>query len=243
MSSVLPTNPAGRLFLLLNAARSKPNGSSTKQVWQEVFEIQNSPDDLFIHLGNLQKLTAEVKYLVTRNLGDLSSQYLTMFSSIERAVSVTNLDAPWSNYIGFLSEGTMTELRFTWIALDTKFHEEVLDQDKLQELLVSVQDLIKDTLAGDIDPKLKEIIIDLLRGVEESILEYKIRGAESLQKNLERTIGAIRYNYNFFQGKEEDQIVKRLWNIMVKINDLTTFGLNTPQLLAGTTLALKALTS
>jgi len=243
VNSVLPTNPAGRLFLLLNAAQSKPDGFATKQVWQEVFEIQKSPDDLFIHLGNLQKLTAEVKYLVTRYLGELSNHYLTMFSNIERAVKATNLDAQWANSKGFLSEATLTELRFTWIALDTKLHEKTLDQDQLQELLASVQGLMGDVLAGDIDLKLKEIIVDLLHGIEESIFEYKIRGAASLQKTLERTIGTIRYNYNLFQSKEEDPFVKRLWDIMVKINDLTTFGLNTPLLLTGTSFVLKALTT
>jgi len=243
MATVRCNNPAGRLYLILQEARSKPEGNATKQVWREVLANKNEAADLFIYLSNLYLLVSEVKDKINMTAGDLKEHYLTMFSNIERVVGATNLDADWGSYKQFLTDAVMTELRFCWIELLKTCSEEEVDHDKLMAIYEDIKRLITDALESDIDLTLKQIIVDLLGSIEQSILEYKIRGATSLKKSLERAMGAIQFNYQLFKEKEGNPLVNRLWSIMVNINELTTFALNMPPLLVGTSFALKALTA
>lgn len=243
MSDVKGNNPAGRLYLILEEARSKANGLATKQVWSEVLKHDKNTDNVFAYLSSLQVLVAEVKHKVCLHIPDLKSQYLTLYDNIERVTGATNLDAQWSSYRPLLTDAVMVELRFCWIGLRDSCLEKEIDQDKLMSLLSEIRKLIQDALDSDFDITLKQIIVDLLMGVEQSIIEFQLRGPESLQKNLERILGSLRFNYDLFKDKEGSPIINGLWSVMVSINEITTFALNVPPLFAGTSFALKALTA
>ena len=59
---IKPDNYAGRLYLILESAKSKGPNLPTRHVWAEVFQIdKNNIPLLFYHFSNLQKLYSKTK--------------------------------------------------------------------------------------------------------------------------------------------------------------------------------------
>jgi len=243
MNSVDEGNPAGRLFRMLNLARAKPDGYPAKRVWSEVINQEEDSASLFSDLAKLQQLACEVKNKINEYAGEDQNHYLTTFSNIEHLLRATNLDAAWSGYKHLLSDSVMTELRFCSLLLSKSCSEKIIEEEKLKELSEEVEQLLNDVLGAAMDTKLIEIVADFLAGIKSSISEYRIRGAKSLQRHLERVIGEIVFYHGLFSKEEGSDIVKRVWSLMVKVNDLTTFAINSPAVLTGSMSMLKALSA
>src|ERR1700749_4867652 len=106
-------NPAGRLYSILTKARSQNQQSSIKKVWSVVFE---TPEDqihkIYYYLTLLADLTEQAEKEV-KLIPDIDhSLYLKPFPSIRNILKISNLDAEWRNFQGYLNEPVMLALQF-----------------------------------------------------------------------------------------------------------------------------------
>lgn len=187
------TNPAGRLYHLLKAARPQTSNATFGEVWAEVFGID--PEDrgrLLVMLSHLLQQIEEGKQAVLETQELRQDLHLEPFQKLEKAFSVMNLDGQFNGWKkGHLPDGTLRDLEWCAEALSGIYSEGEIDREELAELQDDIQDLTKKTREADIPEDIRGVILDGLEHIRRAIFEYDLRGVDGLKDALEQNIGAI----------------------------------------------------
>lgn len=193
MANPPKTNPAGRLYHLLNKAVPKNSNRTFGEVWADVFGID--PEDrgrLLVMLSHLIQQIEEGRRVVEENPHLRQDLHLKPFVKLEEAFSRINVEAQWRSWKkNQLPDETLNDLEWCAESLKAVYPEGEIDREKLTELREDVEKLISEVRDADIPEDLKAVIIDGLEHVRRAIVEYDLRGVEGLQQALEQNLGTI----------------------------------------------------
>jgi hypothetical protein len=239
-------NPAGRLYMILEAAKAAPGGADGYQTWAGVFKVppyeasapeRKMPDESAAEaLGRflqVRTLVNEVESAL-RSIENINhSLYLTPFSRIRAAFSLHYLNG--GNYpgavLGQITEGDMTVLAFCAEALDAQHSESVVEEEQLKELLDAVAALYEEVRAADVGTSLKEIILDQLEIIRRAVHEYRIRGVVRLQEALNTVVGSYVLNKEVWEQSADLKEVKDYKQVLSRFAAVVSFASNTVKLL------------
>lgn len=205
-------NPAKRLYNILALARNEGDELPTREVWAKVLKASALPEPHFLQqLVYLQELVYEVKKAFQQiKQTKLVNQYMTHYADIELATSISNVDAPWSNYKHFLNDQAMFNLKHIGEKLSMSDYKlcYIISDDILYDLEREVLNLAEKVRQGVLDSSLKVIIIDQLEAIHRSINEYRLRGIEGMKKVLAYTYGEFIINHKLFEKeKNKDEVI------------------------------------
>jgi hypothetical protein len=221
------TNPAARLYDILDRAKKSGQSTPAFNIWQEVFELRDMPqNEVFRYIGALRELVDEVKYLVTSNMKINKTLFLSRYDRIEAATNIVNLGVSWGNSRGFLDDATMLSLAHISEEL-SKFHEEKeIESDLLRHLEEELRGIMQAVYESDMNEKLRILLLDELPAVLRALQEYRISGVKEMRKAIEQIYGTIILHHGLLFKEKDDEDLKRTLRFIEKISDAVISALD-----------------
>ena len=214
-------NPAGRLYDILSRANAQPQHNALGEVLSAALNASNSVD-FHNRLVYLKELVAEVRQAVENSESLNKDLYLSHYSQIENLVNARNYDMPWSNVSNLLNEPTLINIAHIAEILPPTYRENLIEEDVLNDLIFTIEELIKRVKESGLIIELQRIIIDQLYLTLNSIYAYKIRGARGLRETLSNSLGEFILNYELFKGAGDSEEVKQYKSVLTKIHTIVT---------------------
>lgn len=218
---VTADNPAGRLYDILSKTKAQPQHNALGEVLSAALNASNSVD-FHKRLVCLKELVAEVRQIVENSEGINKELYLSHYSQIENLVNARNYDMPWNNVSNLLNEPALINIAHIAEILPSTYRENLIEEDALNDLISTIEELIKRVKDSSLLIELQRIIIDQLYLTLNSIYAYKIRGARGLKEALSNSYGEFFLNYELFKSAKDFEEVKEYKTILKKIHTVVT---------------------
>jgi hypothetical protein len=219
--NVTNDNPAGRLYLLLEKAKSlRGNGFA---MWEQVFAIDSQlaeekrQFEVVVRLFQTQELVDDVERCLLAS-GDVDPEpYIAALPEIRKALNFKSLDT--GNYEVILSNIHDHGLRLLGLAseiLSRRHSETQITEDELSEILSQVRALFEKVKATSFesDPdvsRLQTFILDSLTYIDDAIQQFRIRGVKRLEDALVRIAGEMSYRYGNIPEQASKHETTRNW--------------------------------
>lgn len=230
------SNPAGRLFNLLTAARNKPDGSKIRDMWAKVLDCDPRNDaEISLRVLELYKISQEVQTLI-KLIPELNHDlYLASFNKIDKAIFPLNLEQPWRDKKRELSADLMTRLQFCAEELGKYYSEETLAEEDLQEISQMVSELYELIVDSSIDPSLRLALLEELSRIRFAISTYRIKGARGVKEALQSLLGSVIAHRETLRAlsKDEMTIPQKLGCLVNKLDTFTSKALKIGRILSG----------
>lgn len=216
------TNPAKRLYDSLNTIRIRQRvGSevSFADAAGQLFSIVNSYEQI---VKRSETMTEKQQNMHLNQLRDVKS---VLAQSINFEQVISRLD----------DRNLISGLQWASEEMNRHWDEYEIEEEYLASLQSDIDDLTSEIVNSDLDAQLKSVLTSGLNGVRQSILEYRIHGAEGLRQALDKSIVdmMIRYREEFEAAStktESQEFIRNYFEIIQKVNNLVSTGLKIKQL-------------
>ncbi|KVO77097.1 hypothetical protein WJ79_12340 [Burkholderia ubonensis] len=151
------------------------------------------------------------------------------------------LSANWQTFIGSIDDHTLTYLGMTADLLSGKEYVATLPADKVEALRNDVSELLRETRASDLEPKVKDAIARHLQRLLIALEEYSLTGALPVLDAVEAGIGHLAFDSNYKQALSDTDIGQRFVNVLTAAASIVTVVVGLPQLPASFHAAVKLL--
>ncbi|MGD6873409.1 hypothetical protein ACQCU1_14625 [Sutcliffiella horikoshii] len=210
---ILTENPAYRLHEIMKEVYTitSPNNVtiSYRDLWAKVFNFDPTNNDALLDATHsLLKLYLEVKDRIINNEMLNDEMNLRHLKKLEVIVMRYNLETNFNK--AHLSTDTMTALHYInkSFALVYGVEQTAISKETQSELLEEVRSLIDNIATSELPVDIKEILIRNMSNIQESLVLYKVSGAEGMRQALESTIGSIMLNRKQIESTKENPDVK-----------------------------------
>lgn len=213
------TNPARRLYSLLERGQFGRNPDrKIKPVLAKMFELKDNSDEseMYTKLATFLRLIATVERRCKAASDKRADQFLYAIKSVWSMFRGINLEGNWS--YSAISESDMGLIYLAAAYFDEFKEEALIDPKTLAEINAGATALSEEIVSGNLDERLKVIILDQLDAIQQSVDDYKIRGAEGLKKVLAESTGMIVLEKDAFAKNKDNPTVKKFWDVLTKIN-------------------------
>jgi hypothetical protein len=217
------TEPAGRLYDILQEGRTKPGDYPSRRVWASIFGVPEIDTGTILRmLAELIQLTYETKVEIEK-LEDVDHQlYLRPFQRIESLFSQINLDAPWKHWKDQIDEPTIYGLQFCSDKLSRATNYTKIDNDEIEKIKNSLSELTDQVLETQLDSFLKQLLVRNLESLRQSLIAYRIKGIDGIQQEIELNLGSMVLHRDEIRQKYEHSKSGNLWKKYLSFLD----GLN-----------------
>ncbi|MED5387434.1 MAG: hypothetical protein VX793_01165 [Pseudomonadota bacterium] len=207
----IKTDPAGRLHDLLESARKQPDSKRAREALGVIFDVDSKDTESLLRLlADLIMLTQNTKSRINA-LNDIDHElYLKPFANIEKILSALNLDSSWKPYRDLLNEPTLYGLRFCSDKLSRIDQAETVKKEDIEEIQSKLAALVEDILGTEIDMGVKELLLRNLEGLRQSLIAYRVRGLEGIEREVEVGLGALIINREKVERASSDNKVGSL---------------------------------
>lgn len=187
-------NPAGRLYLLLDAVRKQPKQTALQHAWADTLGFERGQQEVYVQkMAEIIQLTEEIKLLIAKEDVD-QHLYFKPFIKIQRLFALGSGVAV-EQALSHLDEGTMTGLEHCAELLARKFPEKEIEAETLKTVEAEVDALKERILASTLDNALKTVILDSIFEIQKAIGNYRVYGSRGVEKTIQNTMGAMQYFY------------------------------------------------
>lgn len=230
------SNPAGRLYKILMAARKHQDNTKIRKVWAEVLDCSESDDaELSLRVIEVYQLSHEVQTLIKLIPSLNHGLYLESFNKIDSAIFPLNLQASWRDKKKALDEGLMTSLKFCAEELGRNYSEESISEEDLKQITQIVSDLFESVSSSEIDPALRIALLEEVEKIRSAISVYRIRGARGVKEALQSLLGAVIVNREGLAelSVERPSLTEKLGELIEKLDSFTSLALKASRILSG----------
>jgi hypothetical protein len=233
-------NEIAKLVEVLNIAKKiNPNTSSTV-AYGKLFGIEDC-DEIMLTEAKYEILTIIKKAkenLInsrsnnTKKSVDLLNQTSNIFASINLSDSYGILNN-FKDYCQKLYDSMIYIEEF----YGQLFNEKLLPDAKIQELLSQIDDLINDLNKADIDNDFKNIIVQELLKLQQSMYKYKIYGNAGIENIICELTGKIILKINNPEviTEQEQNILEKVLSFIINTNNIISFSENISKIAANAT--------
>lgn len=210
-------NTAGRVLNLLRTAAQYNRNDSCRKCWASVCGCNASDTaEIFGKLLLLRFALDRIHHDVQRCPQIRSGNVLLpKFANIFRAISPNNLDESWNEYLRYLVNGELVALEVIANELDP---EDEIPAEELREIETLTSKLFNKIRESNLEAPLKYWSLDLLESLRRSLQEYKIRGAEGIEKAISSIIGELIRHAADLQPQKNNPWLQEFWQLVVKID-------------------------
>lgn len=235
---VASDNVIGRLYNVIYALKFT-SGSNSEDIFCKVFSIEE--DDKASILNNYAELfkmcTLGINRIEQLNPKNLQKHKDTLSKVID-GLSKIYFNAPkhvtnngMDKFNSYFSSDLMLSLEYCADYLSEHSTEEVVDDEKIIELLKEVNELEEFIVSSKLQNELERILIYQLNNVRESLLKYKLYGSQGVIDGVATTLGTLLLNREKFEGSKDKGTVERIFNVVAKINSIFSFKDNSIKLI------------
>jgi hypothetical protein len=217
-------NSATRLFKIFNEASNIGANFQIIQVWAQVFDVSDNKKSLkALKVSSyLNELSLETQLLREKlkesELPEI--EYGLELDNIEEAISPLNFQSSWSSSGQYLTEGTLTSLKYWGYMLPTE--QAFIPESHLTELLSLLDELEAMSIDSTFPLKLKETIKHQIQIIREAIAKYPIVGIKALRQAASSVYGEmtlVKDELANDQNKETTSKLKKIWELLLTTLD------------------------
>ncbi|SIR96003.1 hypothetical protein [Micromonospora avicenniae] len=191
-------NSASRLAAFLQQVRQQQRDTDKPavEVWKQIFGVSDDADVLK-KAADLARLVDEVEAEVRALPEDEDPDHLLAYLPQIRQVLGTFLFARQVKMHQVMSQVT-GEMAYSIATCERALRrngkvEPTISKDSARQLVEDVRAIIDDVVSSDLPNKLKELLVDRLRGVEAALLNVRIGGYANVEEAMDAlTFGAVR---------------------------------------------------
>ncbi|WP_026478223.1 hypothetical protein [Alkaliphilus transvaalensis] len=231
-------NVVGRLYNIIEKIRLNNHGNAETALSQ-VFSIEeNDRASIFCNYAELYRMALEGKKQIEKHSPKNIDKYLNTIDSVIDGLSKIYFNASkhvlsngLEKFDSHFSVKLMTSLEFCAEYLSNMSDEAILEDEKVKELIVDIDEIIHDILECNIDKELQQMLIFQLNNVRESLLKYELFGTEGIRNGISTTLGSLILNREKIHSDNDKKIVEKVFEIISKINTIVSLGNNGIKLL------------
>ena len=116
--------------------------------------------------------------------------------------------------------------------------EEYIESIKIESILETIGDLIKQVKSSDIDPEVQSKTLNLLCTLQIGLNQYEISGVSAFKDSVEKTLGVLILNQDIKEqlnhNKTTNTVFNQIFALIEKMNQIFQFAQNTPLLIEAT---------
>lgn len=216
------TDPAGRLHDLLESAKKQSDSKRAREALGIVFDVESTDTESLLRLlADLIMLSQKTKSRI-KSLDDISHEiYLKPFANIEKMLSTLNLDSSWKPYRDLLNEPTLYGLKFCSDKLSRIDQIETIKKAEIEAIQGQLSALVEDILDSDIESSVKELLLRNLEGLRQSLIAYRVRGLEGIEREVEAGLGSLLVNKPKFKRASSDNKFGSLLKAYINLLEIT----------------------
>ncbi|MBB1315808.1 hypothetical protein [Aliivibrio sp. SR45-2] len=208
-------NPAGRLLKILEKCKAIPRTEKTRDAWAKVLDIESKDRILLVgRVGKVFALADEIAIELGRVEGVDISRYMSWTKYLEIALTSCNFDVAWHDFVSKINEPTLDYLHMASGMLATNRPQPVLAYAELESIYSGAKDIIKEIIAADLPPKMKQYFLDQLRKICTAIEEYQITGSPEVLDIVEATFGKAVLYKEYLDVRETHKSISKFWKFM-----------------------------
>jgi hypothetical protein len=230
---ILNDNTVGRLYNLINDLRSIRGGNSEKS-FCKVFSLDES--DKAAILSNYAELfkmctlgISQIEQLKPKNV----SRHIATLNNVIEGLSLIYFNAysdvsnnGMEEFKKHFDEALMISLGYCADYLSEHSNEDVIEDEKIQELIKEINEVIDYVLECKLNVELEKILTYQLNNVRESLLKYKFYGSSGVLNSISTTLGALILNREKVDSSNAMDIVDKIFYVMGRINTIISFNNN-----------------
>ena len=232
------TNPIKRLLNILSIVFDYGNSnvspsSSASIAWMEALEFSGHESledllcDLIADIGEYERFVRrdsrinEVIHL--KQIGKVKSGLLNVSSG------------NWEGFLRAFNEGLLDALQLMAENISINGGEEVISEEDLVSLRAEVEKLIDRVDKSNLEDEFKQVLLDGLEVLRQSIVDYRRFGAERIRQAFDRNIASFyRYREEFKKAYETEgegkEVISHLLEVLKKVDAIVSMGLKLRQL-------------
>lgn len=224
-------NPAARLYSILDKGKKIDGNSRCRDVWQGLLNV-NTPEQalLISRLGKLMELPQKIIEIVQSEFPNQLKTCNHWSTQVDKAFMVQNLNDKWATFTNHIDAHALNFLSITTELLQTKLPTKLLNEDELNDIRDSINDLLKETMESDIPNEIKQYISRKLHELLLHVDEYRITGVQPIMDGMETILGHAFYDIEYRKCLSGTSLGEKLFDVLNKISSLVTVALGAPQL-------------
>lgn len=184
------TNSALRISEILEKLISDTN-RSIADAWKQVFDVQ-SIVEMYIGIGKVdEQLTLlENKFLEKQRN---TERIAPVIQEIRLFLNYPNVDAQVSSFVSsHLKQANILAIGMAETIFELTDGENIIEQEKLDQISTMLDDLMKDMEVLEIDKKTKKLFLKVLHEMKISLKFYEIDGVSAIEESLINLICKIK---------------------------------------------------
>ena len=228
------SNPAGRLHAALTKALQGQPKEITRDTWARVFGTDPSDTGAILHgLSILIQQIALAKERVLTVEGVDQNLYLRPLEAVEGAFSEVNLGEQLGNVKARLGTSTMATLEYTSEFLRLQYPSADLPEKTRAALLKKVEAMATDIRSAEIEPRLKQVLVEHVERLRRALIEYEIRGPEGLLDSLDLNLGFVIRTGVETSDPDETGVLRKMGANLIAFYNTVSAALGLAKIAAG----------
>ncbi len=224
-------NPAARLYSILEDGKKISPNSACRTAWQELLNVDS--DDQALLMSRLGKFMELPNQVIEAIKSDFPMQIKTCDhwnSQVNKAFMVQNINDKWASFINHIDDHALAYLSMTTELIQTVSETKLLDENEIEKIRNSINDVLEETMKSDISNEIKIYISKWLHKLLINIDEYRITGAQPIMDGVETMFGHAFSDSEYRKYLSETNSGKSLVNVLAVIASSITIVLGVPQL-------------
>jgi hypothetical protein len=144
--------------------------------------------------------------------------FMDAINSIISVLERLSMRENWTNYLPVFNARALGQLEICVHIIETWMPLKKPTQEMLDELLQGIRESIDEVTEADLEVEVKQLLLEMLRGVERALLAYEVSGLYGLRIAVERSIGSTMLHYDSLMKSKRGDVVKqslgRIWNVV-----------------------------
>jgi gluconate kinase len=226
-NEVASDNVIGRLYNLIYALK-QTKGSNAEDTFGKVFSLEENDRvsiltnyaELFkmcnVGINKLEQLKPKRLEKYKDTLSQVSEGLSKIYFSASRNVINNGMD----KFNDHFSSNLMISLESCADYLSEHSTEEVVEDERILELLKEVYELEEFIVNSKLQSELEKILIYQLNNVRESLLKYKFYGSQGIIDSVATTLGTLILHREKIEDNKDKGTVEHIFKLVAKINSI-----------------------
>ncbi|MDR6720878.1 hypothetical protein [Paenibacillus sp. 2003] len=230
-------NVVGRLYNLI-ATLKQTSKTNAEGAFSKVFSLEENDRvsiltnyaELFkmcnIGINELERLKPKKLEKYKNTLSQTSEGIAKIYFNANPLTVNNGMD----KFKDHFSSSLMQSLESCADYLSENSSEEIVENEKIHELLKEVYELEESIVNSKLLSGLEKVLIYQLNNVRESLLKYKFYGSQVIIDSVATTLGTVIMNRDKIEDNQDKGNIERLLKLIAKINSIFSFKDNSIKL-------------
>ncbi|MDN5511939.1 MAG: hypothetical protein L0G64_06405 [Acinetobacter sp.] len=211
-------NEALRLHETLQKLKTISGNTRLSDAFAVVLQVDaKNLSKVLIGIGQLNTYVDSIAQYC-KDSPSIALQFERWSPKINQAFSTIHINNALSQFTQYYNEEVLFLIKTTHLALTERIeHKIILEKEKIDQLIVELEELKQDFESKDISPSVKSYILNQLNELINNLKQYEILGSSNIQGTIESSIGHLITSDEYANFMKTDPLGRSLLDKLVAI--------------------------